>query len=102
MFEIPQAWLCEHIAFSGRFLPVPFAPRKPNGIASGGPNVKTWIDWMSRIAGGMLFQGGYVTSPTMVTGDATRAPEGCEDSRGRPIAARTCHEKGPGDCPGPM
>ena len=70
--------------------------------------MKTWIDWMSRIADGMLFQGGYVTSPTMVAvgrpapvaGDATRAPEGCEDSRARPIAACTCHEKGPGDCPG--
>jgi hypothetical protein len=51
--------------------------------------VKTWIDWVSRIVGGMLFQGGYVTSPTMVVvgrpaptaGDASRKLEVCEDSR---------------------
>ena len=45
--------------------------------------MKTWIDWMSQIVGGMLFQGGYITSPTMVVvgrparaaGDVRHEPE---------------------------
>lgn len=39
--------------------------------------MKTWIDAISRIAAGMLFQGGYVTSPTMlVAGRGVPAVDG--------------------------
>lgn len=34
--------------------------------------MKTWIDGISRIAAGMLFQGGYVTSTTMLAAGRTK------------------------------
>ncbi|HET7204822.1 MAG TPA: hypothetical protein VFI92_15790 [Steroidobacteraceae bacterium] len=57
--------------------------------------MKTWIDWVSRMAVGMLFQGGYVTSPTLLgvgrpaqaAGGARRKPDVRGDWRGPAIAA---------------
>ena len=57
-----------------------------------------WIERMSRLVGGLLFQGGYVTSTAMLTGGqrASVADETTRDQRaaceapcGRTVAAGT-------------
>lgn len=46
--------------------------------------MKTWIDWMNRIAGGMLFQGGYVATPRMLV--AGQAAQVARDEHPEPAA----------------
>ena len=41
--------------------------------------MKTWIDWASRIAGGMLFHGGYVATPAALAA----LPHGTGEARAR-------------------
>lgn len=54
--------------------------------------MKTWIDWMNRIAAGMLFHGGYVTAPRLrVIGQSAPA---ARDERPQSIAD---HRAGCGD-----
>jgi len=51
--------------------------------------VKNWIDRMSRIVGGLLFQGGYVTSRETLVGGRT-SPAGDSAGARRGVSADAC------------